>query len=133
MGRSYAPYSKFHVGAALLIQGGEIITGVNIENSSYGLTLCAERSALSNAVSSEKRNFEKIAIICKGDTIDVEEPSMPCGACRQWISEFSQLSGNDIEIISSNTKKTKIKKAKISELLPEPFGPNNLDVTVSED
>ncbi|HPO03422.1 cytidine deaminase [Treponema zuelzerae] len=81
---AYAPYSKFRVGAALLLNDGEIITGVNVENRSFGLTNCAERSAVYTAVSAGKLGFKAIAIA----TPDSEYPVSPCGACRQVLSEF---------------------------------------------
>ena len=81
---AYAPYSKFRVGAALLCQNGQIVTGVNVENRSFGLTVCAERNAISTAVASGQRQFLAIAV----STPDSEEPTGPCGACRQVMSEF---------------------------------------------
>jgi homotetrameric cytidine deaminase len=84
LAHSYAPYSHFRVGAALLIEDGSILTGVNVENASYGLTLCAERAAIVNAVSRGYRAFHAIAITCSGD-----EPPYPCGACRQVLHEFA--------------------------------------------
>ncbi|AGT44692.1 cytidine deaminase [Treponema pedis] len=83
-GNAYVPYSKFHVGAALLLEDGSIITGVNVENRSYGLTNCAERTAIFKAVSEGKTGFKALAIA----TPDADYPVSPCGACRQVISEF---------------------------------------------
>ncbi|AWR94494.1 cytidine deaminase [Acidianus brierleyi] len=108
---SYAPYSKINVGAALLTENGKIITGCNVENSSYGLSICAERVAIFNAISSGERKFKKIAIInSEGNGM------MPCGACRQVMEEFS----NDIEIITLDKNK-RIVKYKLDELLPNAF------------
>lgn len=81
---AYAPYSKFAVGAAVLGGNGQIYSGCNIENASYGLTNCAERTAIFKAVSDGQRKFQAIAIIA-----DTKKPCAPCGACRQVIAEFS--------------------------------------------
>jgi len=132
MENAYNPYSNFYVGAALLTKEGEIFSGSNVENASYGMTICAERAALFKANSERKRTLEKIAIITKGQKFDVEEPSAPCGACRQVIYEFSQISGKNIEIILSNTKKNKIIITTINELLPLAFGPVDLGIEVKK-
>ncbi len=114
--RAYTPYSKFKVGAAILSSDGKIFTGCNIENASFGLTVCAERVAILKAISEGSSKFEAIAIV--GDT---NRPCSPCGACRQVISEF----GKDIKIIMYNLKGD-IKIKKIDELLPEAFNKNDL-------
>ncbi|MEK6760550.1 MAG: cytidine deaminase [Nanoarchaeota archaeon] len=129
---AYNPYSKFYVGAALLSKHGTVITGANVENASYGLTLCAERSALARANVKDVRALETIAISTRGETFDVKEPTMPCGACRQWIYEFAQISDRDIEIISASTNREKIVIAKISELLPNAFGPKDLGINIEK-
>jgi cytidine deaminase len=82
--KSYSPYSKFRVGAAILFNDGSIVTGTNVENRSYGLTICAERSAIVSAISAGKRDFKAIAIA----TPDANYAVSPCGACRQVLSEF---------------------------------------------
>ncbi len=82
--RSYSPYSHFPVGAALLCADGEVVTGVNVENRSYGLALCAERNALFSAVARGKKEFRAIAVSCPAAAY----PVSPCGACRQVLSEF---------------------------------------------
>ena len=109
--KAYAPYSNFKVGAAVLTIDGKIFIGCNVENSSYGLSICAERAAIFNAVSSGYKKFTKIAVVT-----DSEPPSSPCGACRQVIFEF----GDDIEVIMANLKGD-IKIMKINELLKDGF------------
>jgi len=81
---TWSPYSHFPVGAALLCADGSIVTGANVENRSYGLAICAERSALVAAVSSGRREFTAIAVVCSASKV----PVSPCGACRQVLSEF---------------------------------------------
>ena len=93
---AYAPYSNFHVGAAILLKDGSIVTGVNVENRSYGLTNCAERTAIFKAVSEGKTDFKAIAIA----THDADYPVSPCGACRQVISEF--MGGDTLVIFGSS-------------------------------
>ena len=80
--RSYSPYSKFAVGAALLTTAGEVFTGCNVENCSYGLTICAERTAACTAVAAGRREFTALALALSGG-------GTPCGACRQFLAEFS--------------------------------------------
>ena len=113
---SYSPYSHVKVGAALLTKEEKIFTGCNVENASYGLTICAERTAIFKAVSEGYREFKAIAIV-----LDDEQLGYPCGACRQVIREFSQ----DITIIMANTK-GEYKISTIEELLPYSFGPEFL-------
>ena len=109
---AYAPYSAFQVGAAVLAGNGSLFSGCNIENSSYGLTICAERVALFKAVSEGSTRLEAVALIT-----DTEEPVMPCGACRQVLAEF-----NPDMMVFSGTQKGKTVSRRLSELLPEPFG-----------
>jgi cytidine deaminase len=109
--RAFAPFSNFKVGAALLTEDGEIFTGCNIENASYGLTMCAERVAIFKAVSEGARAFQKICVVA-----DTESLTPPCGACRQIIWEFC---GN-IEIVLSNLE-GKIETFQMSELFPRAF------------
>jgi len=114
--KAYTPYSKFKVGAAILCDDGKIFSGCNIENASFGLTLCAERVAIFKAISEGSTKFKAIAVI--GNT---NKPCSPCGACRQVISEF----GEDIPLIMTNLK-GEVRIKKIKELLPEAFGKNDL-------
>ena len=113
---AYAPYSKFKVGAAIQTNQG-IYTGCNVENASYGLTICAERNALTSMIAGGTRVIEAIAIYTP-----TAIPTMPCGACRQFINEFSP----DCLIISACDDKSVIKHYRLNELLPEAFGPHNL-------
>ena len=108
--RAYAPYSRFHVGAVLVGEDGQIFTGCNVENISYGLTICAERNAVFAAVAAGCRNFEKIVI-----TADTEVPASPCGACRQVLAEFNP----DLEVVLSNFH-GQTEHFRLSELLPRP-------------
>ena len=107
---AYAPFSHFCVGAALLTVDGEIYTGVNIENSSFGATICAERTAMVKAISEGCREFEAIAIAGNGKT------SWPCGICRQFMYEFCP----DIRVISGENE-DELKAYTLKDLLPEGF------------
>jgi cytidine deaminase len=111
-GFAYAPYSKFRVGAVVECSDGRIFTGCNVENASYGLTMCAERVALGKAISEGAKEFTRIAVIA-----DAQAPVPPCGACRQVISE---LCGAQVEVIMSDLN-GKIETHTISQLLPEAF------------
>lgn len=113
--QSYSPYSNFAVGAAVLSNDGYIYGGCNIENASYGLTNCAERTAIFNAVSDGKRNISAIAIVA-----DTDRPCSPCGACRQVIGEFK------IPCIIMANLKGEYKKVTLEELLPFSF--SNIDL-----
>jgi len=109
--RAYAPYSDFRVGAALLGDDGSIHVGCNVENASYGLTICAERSALAAAVAGGVRRFRMLTLSTEG-----EEPASPCGACRQVLAEF----GLDLTIVSE-TRSGARSRWTLRELLPAPF------------
>ena len=117
---AYVPYSRFKVGASLLLRDGTVITGANIENASYSLAICAERSALAAAYSTgiRKEDIELLAVI--GDTA---QPTAPCGACRQVISELMMP---EAEIILFNLKQD-IKILKAKDLLPFPFTEDDLN------
>jgi cytidine deaminase len=130
MDTAYNPYSKFFVGAALLTRDNKIITGSNVENAAYGSTICAERAAILRANALGKRCFKSMALIAKGEDFDTKEVTAPCGACRQVLLEFSQISETDLSIIMSTTKKDKIVIASISELLPLNFGPKDIGIDI---
>lgn len=108
---AYAPYSNYAVGAALLLDNGEIITGVNIENASFGGTVCAERSAVFSAVSQGFKNFKAIAVVTESSP-----PASPCGLCRQVLAEFAP----DLPIIMANTK-GEMAETNLGTLLPMQF------------
>ena len=112
--RAHAPFSDFRVGAALEMRDGRIFTGCNVENSSYGLSICAERVALFKAISEGARDFARIAVIA--DT-PAGMPVRPCGACRQVISD---LMGGEAEVVMANLR-GEIETKLVKELLPEPF------------
>jgi len=106
-----APFSNFKVGAALETEDGHIVTGCNVENASYGLTICAERVAMFKAISEGHRRFVRIAVVA-----DTEAPTPPCGACRQILWEL----GGDLEVILGNLSEEN-GRFRMRELLPLPF------------
>ena len=107
---AYAPFSDFHVGAAILTTTGEVFTGVNVENSSYGGTICAERTAAVKAVSEGYRNFEAVAVACSSGE------ASPCGICRQFLYEFNP----ELTVIFGKDQ-DHLKIYTLKELLPEGF------------
>ena len=109
--RAHAPYSKFRVGAALLTKSGKVYTGVNVENASYGLTICAERVAITKAVSEGHRQFKAIAVVAPSANLS------PCGACRQVLAEFGEM----IVVCADSRNSRKIRLHLLSELLPHAF------------
>lgn len=113
---AYAPYSRYKVGAALLGKSGRIYTGCNVENASYGASICAERTAAVKAVSEGEREFEALAV-----AVDGEEPGSPCGICRQFLAEF----GTGLRLILVNLKGDCV-DATLDEYLPEAFTPKRL-------
>lgn len=121
---AYAPYSHFMVGAALLLKSGEVITGCNIENASYGASNCAERTAIFKAISEGKTDFAKIAIVGGNESeINIfSNFAFPCGICRQVINEFC----NDDFIIITAKSIDNYRETTLGELLPESFGPSIL-------
>ena len=108
--KAYSPYSGFAVGVALQTTSGDIHTGCNIENLSFGLTLCAERSAIASAISSGDRDFTAIAIVA-----DSKEPAVPCGACRQILSEFNP----NLKIVCA-TLSGKVEEFDLATIFPRP-------------
>lgn len=107
---AYAPFSKFRVGAAVLAGSGRVYAGANVENSSFGLTTCAERSAVSAAVSAGERRINAVLVYA-----NTKELTPPCGACRQVISEF----GPDAEVVMTNGRRFETRR--LSDLLPSGF------------
>lgn len=109
--QAYAPYSKFAVGAALLTESGETFTGCNVENASFGLTICAERAAVFAAVAAGQRHFQLLAVAASGG-------AAPCGACRQVLAEFAL----DLHILLVDADRPEvITEVNLSELLPKVF------------
>lgn len=109
---AYAPYSRFPVGAALLAEDGTIWVGVNVENRSYGLTICAERGAVLAAVAAGRRKFRAVLILA-----DADPPASPCGACREVLTEFC---APDLPVRMVNLAGA-VREFRLGELFPEPF------------
>ena len=131
---AHAPYSRFAVGAALLLDDGTVITGANFENASYGLSLCAETVAIATA-SAAGRLRDIVAIGVIGGAMDVEgratgtSPVSPCGRCRQVINEAAQMGGRDLPVHCGAAEGDAIRTYTVSELLPDAFGPADLGVS----
>lgn len=128
---AHAPYSGFGVGAALLLDDGRIVTGCNLENASYGLTLCAESVALASANSvGDLRRVVEVAVVggvLSGDgSIAGIDPVRPCGRCRQMLFEAASLGKRDIAVHCSSADGAVIETHALSSLLPFAFGPNDL-------
>ncbi|KAL3993618.1 cytidine deaminase [Acanthocheilonema viteae] len=117
MDRAYCPYSNFTVGAALLTKDGKVITGGNVENASYGGTICAEQSAVVRAIAEGHREFRVIAVCTAA-----AEPSAPCGICRQFLIEFG-----DMKVIMTTSMSNKRKEMQLSQLLPISFTSKDLE------
>ncbi|HCF24453.1 MULTISPECIES: cytidine deaminase [unclassified Novosphingobium] len=124
--RAYAPYSNFHVGAALGFADGSVVTGANVENASYGLTLCAETVAVGKALSEDWRGrLEAVAVIGgKAGAVGAGDPVTPCGRCRQVLNEVAALGDNDPTVwcVGEND----VLELVLSDLLPRSFGPSSL-------
>jgi cytidine deaminase len=114
--RAYAPYSEFRVGAALLTDDQRVVPGANVESASYGLSMCAERTAVFRAVSEGARRLVAVAVAASN-----EEPTWPCGACRQVLYEF----GPDMIVVSEGLGGRR-EERRLTELLPDAFGPADL-------
>ena len=131
--RAHAPYSRFGVGAAVLLRDGQIVTGANFENASYGLSLCAETVALATANSQgHLRDVVAIGVtggmLAKDGTISGPELVTPCGRCRQIINEAADLGGQDIDIYCGSADGSAFGYFRASELLPHAFGPADLGI-----
>ncbi|WP_066651043.1 MULTISPECIES: cytidine deaminase [Sphingomonas] len=127
---AHAPYSRFHVGAALLLSDGSIVTGANFENASYGLSLCAETVAVATA-SAAGRLADIVAVGVVGgmmgpDGLQGTDPVTPCGRCRQILNEAAQIGGRDLVIHCAGGSGDRVATFTLSELLPHAFGPANL-------
>jgi cytidine deaminase len=115
--RAYAPYSRFQVGAAVLTDDGRVFEGANVENASYGVTICAERVAAATAVAAGARRLEAVAVVGGSG-----QPAGPCGACRQFLFEFNP----DMLVVSESSDGVGM-QGRLSELLPYGFGPQDLE------
>ena len=130
---AHAPYSHFAVGAAVLLDDGTVITGANIENASYGLSLCAETVAIATA-SAAGRLRDIVAIGVIGGAMDADgrasgtTPVSPCGRCRQVINEAAQMGRRDLPVYCGAAEGDAIRTYTISELLPDAFGPADLGI-----
>ncbi|MGB2402082.1 MAG: cytidine deaminase [Akkermansiaceae bacterium] len=113
---AYAPYSKFKVGAAILDSNGNVYTGCNVENASYGMSMCAERVALYKAISEGRKSIQSIAISLSG-------AGSPCGACRQALHEFNP----SMRVHLADESGSIFHETTLNKLLPHAFGPENLD------
>ncbi len=124
---AYAPYSGFHVGAALAFADGSVVTGANVENASYGLTLCAETAAVAQAMNHGARGgLLAVAVIGgKPEAIGTGDPVTPCGRCRQVLNELAKLGGTDPLIWCAG--ETEVLELRLSQLLPHAFGPARLN------
>jgi len=130
---AHAPYSRFGVGAALLLDDGTIVPGTNFENASYGLSLCAETVALAAAnVAGRLRDVVAIGIVggtlAAGGRIEGDQPIYPCGRCRQVLNEAADMGRRDLVIYCASADGTVIRRHLLSELLPHAFGPGDLGI-----
>ncbi len=130
---AHAPYSRFAVGAALLLSDGTVVTGANVENASYGLSLCAETVAVATA-SAQGRLRDVVAVAVIGGATDAAgqatgaTPVTPCGRCRQVLNEAAGMSGRDLTVICAAAEGDAMERYRLSELLPQAFGPATMGV-----
>ena len=126
-GNAHAPYSRFAVGAAALLTDGTVVTGANVENASYGLSLCAETVAIATA-SAQGRLADLVAIAVVGGAMDGHgsDPVRPCGRCRQVLNEAAQLGGRDLTVWCAGLTGDALEEHRLSDLLPHAFGPADL-------
>lgn len=126
---AHAPYSRFAVGAAVLLTDGTVVTGANVENASYGLSLCAETVAIATA-SAQGRLRDVVAIGVVGGAIDGggDTPVRPCGRCRQVLNEAAQLGGRDLAVYCAGLTGEALEEHRLSDLLPAAFGPADLGI-----
>ncbi len=121
--RAYAPYSNFHVGAAIRLTDGRIVTGANVENASYGLSLCAETVAIAK-IANEGMLADVVEVAVIGGTGSAT--ISPCGRCRQVLNEAAQLGGRDLIVHCASGDRTAVESHRLSYLLPKAFGPADL-------
>ncbi len=130
---AHAPYSRFAVGAAVLLSDGSVVTGANVENASYGLSLCAETVAIATA-SAAGRLRDVVAIGVIGGAMDADgratgtSPVSPCGRCRQVLNEAAQMAGIDLPVHCGAAEGDAIRSYRLSALLPDAFGPADLGI-----
>lgn len=129
---AHAPYSRFGVGAALLLTDGSVMTGANFENASYGLSLCAETVATASA-SAAGRLRDIVAVAVIGGMIEDGRPTgdtpvRPCGRCRQVLNEAAGMSGRDLTILCAGAEGQRVERHRLSDLLPHAFGPADLGI-----
>jgi cytidine deaminase len=129
---AHAPYSNFGVGAALLLTDGTVVTGCNLENASYGLSLCAETVALATANAQGRlRDVAEVAVtggVFADGRLTGTAPVTPCGRCRQILNEAAQLGGRDLLVHCASADGVRVETYRLSELLPHAFGPADLGV-----
>lgn len=129
---AYAPYSGYHVGAALLLDDGSIVTGANVENASYGLTLCAETVAVAKLANMGALARVRVVAIVggrpDGAALLGSEPVHPCGRCRQMLNEAAEVAKVDIDVHCASGDGRTVTSYRLSELLPHSFGPKDLGI-----